>query len=40
MAGSPSGMVGVSLFTRNALPADVTRKLLDLHLPEGVRVLD
>ena len=31
-------MIGVSLATRRSLPADVTRKLLALHLPERVRL--
>lgn len=30
-------MIGVSLLTRWALPADVTQKMLALHLPEEVR---
>lgn len=30
-------MIGVSRLTRDAVPADVTRKLLALHLPEQVR---
>jgi cation/acetate symporter len=33
-------MVGVSLATRPSLPADVTRKLLALHLPERMRLSD
>jgi len=30
-------MIGVSKLTRSSLPANVTAKLLALHLPEAVR---
>jgi Na+(H+)/acetate symporter ActP len=33
-------MIGVSLLTRSSVPADVTRKLLALHLPERIRLSD
>jgi Na+(H+)/acetate symporter ActP len=32
-------MIGVSRLTRHSIPADVTRKLLALHLPENVRTV-